>query len=184
MDRLSWSNETRRLGDLAPWPSNPRQIRKEDAERLAESLDEFGQVQTIAIDPDGEIVDGHQRQNVWGALEKYGPDYTVDVRVASRKLTEKERQKLAVYLHQGAVGEWDFDELANWDVEIAELVAWGFTEDELQLNWGDDGADADADEIAIPEQWMILIECDGEMQQVELLARFEQEGLNCRALLS
>jgi len=132
MAELTWTNDKRRLGELMPWPQNPRQIRKEDADRLADSLDQFGQVQTIAIDPDGEIVDGHQRQNVWAALDRYGRDYEVDVRVASRKLTERERQRLAVYLHQGAVGEWDFDALANWGVEVEELVAWGFSEDWLE----------------------------------------------------
>ena len=131
MAELTWTNDKRRLGELMPWPQNPRQIRKEDADRLADSLDQFGQVQTIAIDPDGEIVDGHQRQNVWAALDRYGPEYEVDVRVASRELTERERQQLSVYLHRGAVGDWDWDSLANWDVEIGELVAWGFEESDL-----------------------------------------------------
>jgi hypothetical protein len=35
-----------------------------------------------------------------------------------------------------------------------------------------------------PEQWLILITCRDERQQVELLARFQAEGLACRALLS
>lgn len=130
---LTWTNEQRRLGDLLDWPQNPRQIRKDEAGRLADSLDKFGQVQTIAIDPDNEIVDGHQRKNVWGALARYGPDFLVDVRVASRHLTERERQQLAVYLHKGAAGEWDFDTLANWDVEIEDLTDWGFSLGELGL---------------------------------------------------
>jgi hypothetical protein len=32
---------------------------------------------------------------------QYGMDYEVDVRVASRELTERERQQLTVYLHKG-----------------------------------------------------------------------------------
>ena len=42
---LTWTNERRRLGDLIPWPRNPRQIREKEAKRLAESFDEFGQVE-------------------------------------------------------------------------------------------------------------------------------------------
>ena len=144
MQDLDWHNDKRRLGDLIPWEQNPRQIRVKDAERLGESLELFGQVQTIAIDPDGEIVDGHQRKHVWSALEKYGPDYEVDVRVANRKLTERERQQLSVYLHEGAVGEWDFDGLANWDVEVEELLDWGFTPFTLGLA---------AEEIDYDEMW-------------------------------
>ena len=48
---LTWTNETRKLGDLIPWPRNPRQIRDKQARRLGESLDEFGQVDIIAIGP-------------------------------------------------------------------------------------------------------------------------------------
>jgi hypothetical protein len=36
----------------------------------------------------------------------------------------------------------------------------------------------------IPEQYLVLVECESEEHQVELLERFRQEGLSCRALLS
>lgn len=121
---LTWENETRKLKDLIPWQSNPRQIDEAQAQRLGESLDTFGQIHPIAIGPDDSIYDGHQRQLVWSALEKYGSDYEVDVRVSSRALTEKERQKLVVYLHRGAVGEWDWDLLGEW--EEGDLLGWGF----------------------------------------------------------
>jgi len=137
---ITWTSERRKLSDLIPWPRNPRQITKDQARRLSESLDEFGQVQTIAISPENQILDGHQRQLVWAASEKFGADLVVDVRVASRALTEKEREKLAVYLHKGAAGEWDFDVLAN-EFELDELLDWGFTEYDFQLagvEWGDD----------------------------------------------
>jgi hypothetical protein len=35
---------------------------------------------------------------------------------------------------------------------------------------------------SIPEQWLILVKCRDEKQQVELLERFGREGLECRAL--
>ena len=34
------------------------------------------------------------------------------------------------------------------------------------------------------EQWLVLVTCRDEGQQVELLKRFQGEGLECRALLS
>jgi len=142
---ITWTTERRKLSDLIPWPRNPRQITKDQARRLSESLDEFGQVQTIAISPDNQILDGHQRQLVWAASEKWGPDLDVDVRVASRALTEKEREKLAVYLHKGAAGEWNFDVLAN-EFELDELLEWGFTEYDFQLagvDWGEEEPPAD-----------------------------------------
>lgn len=128
--QLTWTNEKRKLRDLAPWEHNPRYIKDAQAERLLESFNEFGQVLPICIGPDGEIYDGHQRRSVIGAADEYGLDYEIDVRVASRKLSERERQKLTVYLHQGATGQWDWDALAD-SFDFDDLVLWGFDEDQL-----------------------------------------------------
>jgi len=128
---IYWTNEKRRLGELVPWPINPRQIKKAEAERLSQSLDEFAQVETIAIGPENQIYNGHQRLNVW--MNEHGPDFEVDCRVASRHLTEDERKKLTVFLHKGAAGEFDFDVLAN-EFELDELLEWGFEERDLELD--------------------------------------------------
>jgi hypothetical protein len=136
---ITWKNERRKLRDLIPWDDNPRSIKRDEAVRLVDSLIEFGQIETIAIEPDNTIVDGHQRESVWKAASQFGPDYEVDVRVANRKLTLEERQKLVIFLHKGAVGEWDFDALAN-SFEVDDLLKWGFSEEELQLR----GFDLDA----------------------------------------
>ena len=133
MGDITWTNEKRKLSDLKPWPRNPRQIRQDQAKRLNESLADFAQVETIAIGPGNEVYNGHQRLNVWAA--EHGPDLEVDVRVSSRELSEKERERLTVLLHKGAAGEWDFDTLAN-EFELDELLEWGFEEYELGL--GDD----------------------------------------------
>ena len=138
---ITWTRERRKLSDLIPWERNPRYIKKDDAERLAESLDNFGQIHAIAIGPDNQILDGHQRQRVWAAVDKYGPDYQVDVRVASRTLTEQEHQKLAAMLHTGAVGSWDWDALASWEFE--DLKDWGFDTSTLQ-EWNDNAANLNA----------------------------------------
>ena len=134
--RIEWTNEKRRLSELIPWERNPRQINKDQAKRLAQSFDEFGQVETIAIGPGAEVYNGHQRLNV--LLDKHGGDYEVEVRVASRALTEKEREKLTIYLHKGAAGEFDFDILAN-EFELDDLLDWGFEPKELDLDlWAKD----------------------------------------------
>jgi len=129
---IQWRNEKRKLRDLVPWEHNPREINRKEAERLGDSLMEFGQIQTIAIGPSDEILDGHQRKAVWSLLPQFGPDYEIDVRVASRPLTDKERQKLVVYLHKGTIADWNFDELAN-TFEVPELLEWGFRPYELGI---------------------------------------------------
>jgi hypothetical protein len=127
-DKITWTNERRKLSELIPWPRNPRQIKGAEVKRLQESLAEFGQVEPTAIGPANELYNGHQRLKSWAA--KYG-DIEIDVRVSSRPLTEKEREKLTVYLHKGAAGEWDMDTLSEWDVP--DLLQWGFTADELGI---------------------------------------------------
>lgn len=127
---ITWTNEKRTLRSLTPWEHNPRYIKDAQAERLLESFNEFGQVLPICIDSKGNILDGHQRRSVIGAADEYGLDYEIDVRVASRELSERERQKLTVYLHQGATGNFDFDTLAN-TFDFSDLVLWGFDESQL-----------------------------------------------------
>jgi len=155
--RLSWTNERRKLGDLVEWPKNPRQIDKHQARRLRQSLSEFGQVLPICIDPENMIIDGHQRKGVWGMADEFGPEFMVDVRVASRKLSDDEQQKLTVFLEK-AKGDWDFDTLASY-FEVDDLLDWGFDEGELDLElWGlpevpeDPGAQVDRAE-ELREKW-------------------------------
>ena len=139
MSDITWTNDTRRLSQLIPWPRNPRQIKGEQVRRLQESFLEFGQPEVIAVGPGNEVYNGHQRLKSWAA--RFG-DIEVDVRVSSRPLSEKEREKLTVFLHRGAVGEWDFDLLAN-GFELDELVEWGFDLGELGLDAPVGSADAE-----------------------------------------
>jgi DNA modification methylase len=135
---LEWTNDRRRLGDLVDWERNPRTVTEEQAERLQRSLDEFGQIQTLAIEPDDTLVDGHQRAHVWEVAQKFGPDHEVDVRVASRKLTDAEREAVVAALHGGAAGRWDWDALRDFDFDALE--DWGF-DDDLLRQWQDDAAE-------------------------------------------
>jgi hypothetical protein len=129
-EQISWTNVIRKLGELQPWERNPRQIRDEQAARLRDSFHEFGQVEPIAIGPSDEVYNGHQRLNV--LMAQYGPEYEIECRQASRALSEREREKLTVYLHKGAAGEWDFDILAN-EFDFADLTEWGFKGWELGI---------------------------------------------------
>ena len=149
---MEWVNVVRKLSDLQPWERNPRQINETQAERLKESFEDFGQVETIAIGPGDEVYNGHQRLNV--LMKQHGGDYEIECRQSDRALTEKEREKLTVFLHKGAAGEWDWDILAN-EFEMDDLLDWGFEKYEL----GIPGEDIDYD-----KEW-------------EGMPEFEQEDL-------
>lgn len=128
MSSLHWTNSKRKLSDLTPWPRNPRGIDEAQATLLIKSWDTFNQVDPLAIGPDNQLYDGHQRKDVLSAIERYGPDYEVAVRVSSRPLTEGEREKLAVIREKGS-GDWDWDLLADFDK--GDLLDWGFDEGEF-----------------------------------------------------
>lgn len=133
MTDLQWTNTRVRLGDLKPWEQNPRHITKKQAGRLAQSFDDFGQVETVAISPEAEVYNGHQRLSV--LLKLHGQDFEVDARQSSRPLTDDERRKLVVFLHAGATGSWDWDILSGW--EAGNLAEWGFDAD-LLAGWKTD----------------------------------------------
>ena len=149
----SWTPCTVKLADLRPWADNPRMSTKKQAQRLLDSWKRFGQVQTIAIGPDNEVYDGHQRLSA--LLTVHGSEYTVDARRCSRALSDEERRALVVTLHAGAVGSWDWDALSGWDA--GELQQWGFDGDTL-TNWQKDVTALDAfleserTEAEIPEK--------------------------------
>ena len=127
---VTWTNVQVTLGELKPWADNPRLSSKRQAQRLLDSWRQFGQVQTVAIGPANEVYDGHQRLSA--LLTVHGPSYQVDARRSDRELTDEERRALAIALHAGAVGSWNWDNLANWDA--GELQEWGFDSDTL-TNW-------------------------------------------------
>jgi len=167
MTDLTWTNETRRLGDLVPWPRNPRQIGDAEAERLKQSRERFEQPQVIVIGPGDVVYDGHQRLKVWA--DEWGPDLEVAVRVSSRALTESEREQLTVWLHRGTAGEWDFEALKGWDTD--RLLEWGFEEGELGImpndtEWADAfGSVPDGDRA--PFQQMTFTLHDLQVEQVK-----------------
>lgn len=125
---MQWKHERRELSTLYENPNNPRFISKKAGEHLKKSLDKFGQCESIVIQPDGEIIGGHQRFRL---LKKKKEKY-IDVSVPEKSLTKKDAAELSIRLNKNQ-GDWDFDTLANlWDPEL--LLESGFTLEELHLD--------------------------------------------------
>lgn len=151
-DQITWANGKRKLGELVPWERNPRHIKDKQAETLADSFHRYGQVETFAIGPNNEVYDGHQRLKI--LLDEHGPNFAVDVRISSRALTEKERERLVIYLHKGATGEWDKEMLLQ-EFEFGDLIEWGFKQGELQdigFEVPGSGEEDDAGQMDIADQ--------------------------------
>ena len=121
LEKITWKNINVKLGELKPWSENPRCSTEQQAKKILESFDEFGQVQVFAVSPDLDVYDGHQRLSA--LLTIHGENHRVAARMASRHLTEQERKKLVIYLHSGATGSWDWDIISSWNPD--DLIEWG-----------------------------------------------------------
>ena len=176
-----------RAGDLVPHELNPR--RHSDAQRaaLAALYAEIGFARSLLAYelPDGrlKLIDGHLRQDLT-------PDMEVDVEVLD--IGDAEARALLLSLDPLA-------QLADYDgATLDRLRALTSTSSDAVANlWASIArANSEVEETLtaagtppdkatnIPEQFLILVECGDEATQIELLERFQQEGLKCKALVS
>jgi hypothetical protein len=65
-------------------------------------------------------------------------------------------------------------------------MLYGFTPQQASVvgvDWAATGARSAAQQEEFPEQYGIIIECENEATQTEVLERLMGEGLRCRALV-
>lgn len=112
-------------GQIAGLPSNPRQWKQEDIDRIAKSLNETPEL----FDARPLIVYPHNGEYIimGGNLRYEGAKKNGEVFVPVHILPENmdvEKLKEIVLKDNGSFGEWDFDALANeWD--DLPLADWG-----------------------------------------------------------
>lgn len=110
-----------KLADLIPTENNPRQIKKDDFERLKKSIKSFPEmldIREIVVDENNRILGGHQRVK---ALLANG-EKEVNVKVVEG-LSEEEKREFVIR-DNVQNGEWDFDVLANEWSDL-DLQDWG-----------------------------------------------------------
>ncbi len=122
---IKWKLEELSIKDLKEHPKNPRQIKKDQFDRLSGLIDKFGLIDKPIINTDMTIIGGHQRIRV---LKKKKVK-TVECWVADRELLDEEIEELMVGVNK-VHGQFDFDILAN-EFDPIDLLNWGFSEDEL-----------------------------------------------------
>lgn len=174
-----------RVRDLVPHELNPRLHGEEQREALRALLGEIGFARSVLAyelaDGRLKLIDGHLRQ------EELDPDLEIDVEILD--VTDEEARKLLLSLDPLA-------QLADYDDAVLDRLRQTTTSDQAALSalWSNlarrDRSVTDAIEAAtrrprpepkLPEQFLILIECASEQEQVELLRRFTREGLQVSA---
>ena len=123
--QLTWETKKVKVSELIPWEKNPRKITEAQKDRLVKSLKLFDLVDIPVVNTDLKIIGGNQRVS---ALMLMGRgEESVDVRVPSRRLTEKEVKEYSLTSNTHA-GEFDFDILASefLDVDLSYFGLTGF----------------------------------------------------------
>jgi hypothetical protein len=176
-----------RAGDLVPHELNPR-LHPESQRRALEALYRaigFARSLLAYELPDGrlKLIDGHLRASL-------DPEQEVEVEVLN--VNDAEARALLLSIDP-------LTQLADYDVaSLDELRRQTPTESEALADLWQSIARSGAaveealrnsrrsarEEKALPEQYLILVECAGEQEQTALLRRFKQQGLKCKALIS
>ena len=142
MANIEWKNERRKIKDLIPWDKNPRKISDEQMAALKRSIERFNYAAPIVVAADGRIIAGHMRTRAMIALGR--GEEEVDVRVASRELTQVEFEELAIRDNANR-GDWNFSMLSE-GFDLEALADWGFDPDgvdRLQKKVKEDNYDAE-----------------------------------------
>jgi hypothetical protein len=177
---------TIRAGDLVPHPLQYRLHPDVQRDALTASLREVGFARSLLgyrlADGRIQLIDGHLRRGI---------DPNMEVTVELLDVSEDEARKLLFTLDP-------LSALADTDEDVAaELAKLCDTDDETLRRLYDSlaggpsvedivreaGAD-DAPTPAVKEQYLVLVTCRDEAHQIEILQRFQEEGLPCKALLS
>ncbi|MCI0462851.1 MAG: hypothetical protein L0Z62_38380 [Gemmataceae bacterium] len=177
---------TVRAGDLVPHPLNFREHPRQQRQALAASYEEFGFARSLLGYrlPDGRIqlIDGHLRAELH-------PDLPVTVELLD--VTEEEARKLLLTLDPLAA-------LAQTNAQTVQRLAESVqtAQKSLETLWGSLAQQNEQVRARLAsqsqpkpvtetaEQFVILVQCATEQEQLALLRRFREEGLECRALVS
>ena len=179
---------------LTPDTRNANKGTVRGRELLIKSLRELGAGRSILADRNGNIIAGNKTFEQAKALglrvrevETNGDELVV-VKRNDLDLYEGTKARELAYADNRVSEidlEWEAGQLAK-DIEAGiDLNALGFGEKDLKEILGDLYPEETMDaEPQIKVQFMVLIECENEKEQSEILGRFIREGLACRALIS
>ena len=186
---------TDKLGKFRPQTRNANRHTQRGMGQLEASMRKYGYLTPMTAAADGEIIDGSARAEtgatVFGddvlVVHHDGTKPVIMVRDDIPSADTPEAREISIAANRIAQVNLDFDpEVLLGDLQAGVDLAQFWRQDELDALLVD--LQPRDDELSgvdvVPQQWVIMIECNGEIEQAELLQRFEAEGLKCRALIS
>ena len=192
------------IASLHPWLKNPRKRDLRHIDRVAKSIQRWGFVAPAVVWTSAKrLVAGHTRIMALASILKDNPKFVpreapgpgvVPVRFHEFD-SEREANLYAVADNRfNELGEWNNPLLADFLGPM--MLEWGdkaevagFSDDDI-LKLLKTNADEILEETAAADDsakvqtgYVVLVDCEDESQQLELIGRFQSEGLRCRALV-
>jgi ParB-like chromosome segregation protein Spo0J len=187
LDPSNWPALNATLVDvekLLPYAKNSKKHPPEQVKEIVASIKQWGWTMPILVDETGTVIAGHGRLLAAKKLQ------LPKVPVVSAK-GWSEAQKRAYVIADNKLtenGGWDkgvlADELAALKDLNFDLNLTGFDDKELDKLIGDPEDPDTGPQIGDDLKYSVVVECQDELQQTELLDRFEKDGLKCKALVS
>ena len=173
------------VADLIPDARNSRTHSEAQIAAIAGSIAEFRWTSPILINGKNKILSGHARVL---AARKLGIEKAPCVRLTH--LTEA--QERAYVIADNRLAEfgsgWDaeilkieVDELKRLDFDFKKI---GWDEPELEIILNPKDKINSSPEVKIKTQWLIIIECKDESEQIKILEKCLAEDWNCKAMSS
>jgi len=174
--------EWRNIGDLIPYARNARSHSDAQVAQIAGSIREFGFTNPVLIDPEGGIIAGHGRVL---AARKLDMEQVPCIELAH--LSEAQKRAYVIADNKLALNAgWDENllrlELADLRDMAFDLSLTGFALDEIKA-WREPELRSSTDAEAIPMRYQILVDCQDERHQAQLLEQFQAQGYKCRPLI-
>jgi len=178
--------ERMRIGDLSPHPCNWREHGESQSQALAGLLREIGIADVVLAWPSERnggkltLYDGHLRKDI--KPDQIWPVLITDLNDAEADLMLASLDPISA-LATADVGALDALLASVKSDEAAVTAMLADLAEQNGIGTNLDTSDKD-ERLNITERFEIVIDCEDETTQVELLERFEGEGLKCRALVS
>ena len=174
-----------KIDKLIPYARNSRTHSDAQVAQIAASIKEFGFTNPVLIDETGSIIAGHGRVM---AARKLAITDVPCVRLTH--LTEAQKRAYIITDNKLALNAgWDDEMLA---VELSDLKDMGFDLDLTGFSTDEIGALLDPINNVIESspqltdgfKFSIIIACSDEIEQGQMLEKFESEGHKCRPLIT
>ena len=163
----------RKIRDLKPYKNNAKKHPKEQVNRIAESIKEFGFTQPVLIDKHNEVVVGHGR--ILGAKQAGLKEVPT---VMLEDLTEEQIKAYRLIDNKLNESDWDYVLL---DQEVEQLLQsdidmslFGFEEND------EEQTERKKVEFEAKKQNKVIVECISAKQAEDLYNRLIEDGYQCQ----